>query len=185
MAAGCVQADDPDLQQDGLGNSGEGNSRKGQGRWLSRWLARDGSNRKQGKEKAGSKKPEVHAPQQNLETKSLEPRKAPPAVQGPGELAHPLHRDSLVGLAVHDLPLCCRPSPSASVHPATARTCSIFKMGRCAVLNPTERMDMLWMGKQLPPTPKFLRDTGRGDPKVTHASPASPSVLAASPTGVP
>ena len=105
MAAGCVQADDPDLQQDGLSNTGKGKSRKGQGRWLSRWLARDGSNRKQGKEKAGSKKPEVHAPQQNLETKSLEPRKAPPAVQGPGKLARPLHRDSLVGLAVHDLPL--------------------------------------------------------------------------------
>ena len=52
-----------------------------------------------------------------------------------------------------------------------------------AVLNPTERMDMLWMGKQLPPTPKFLRDADRGDSKLTHAGPSSPSVHAATPTG--
>ncbi len=54
----------------------------------------------------------------------------------------------------------------------------------CVVLNPTERMDMLWMGKQLPPTPKFLRDAGRGDSKLSHAGPpTTPPVLAATPTG--
>ncbi len=42
---------------------------------------------------------------------------------------------------------------------------------------------MLWMGKQLPPTPKFLRDAGRGDSKLSHAGPSSPSVLAATSTG--
>ncbi len=83
-----VQADE-DSQQDGLGSKGKGKSRKGQNRWLSRWLVRDGSSKKQGKEKAGSRKHEATAPQ-HLETKSLEPRKAPVSVQGPGELAPPV-----------------------------------------------------------------------------------------------
>ena len=106
-AAVHVQADDPDLQQDGLGNKGKGRSGKGQGRWLSRWLARDGSSRKQGKEKVGSKKPEGNAPQQHLETKSLELRKAPAAAQGPGKPMHPCEGMTLCAwLAVHDLPRC-------------------------------------------------------------------------------
>ena len=83
-----MQADE-DSQQDGLGSKGKGKSRKGQNRWLSRWLVRDGSSKKQGKEKAGSKKHDVSAPPHHLETKSLDPRKAPVVVQGPGELALP------------------------------------------------------------------------------------------------
>lgn len=54
-----------------------------------------------------------------------------------------------------------------------------------AVLNPTERMDMLWMGKQLPPTPKPAKEKGKETSKLTHGSPSSPSVLAATPTGAP
>lgn len=52
-----------------------------------------------------------------------------------------------------------------------------------AVLNPTERMDMLWMGKQLPPTPKAVKDLGREYSKLTHGGPSSPSLLAATPPG--
>ena len=81
-----MQADDQDMQHDGLSGKGTGKSRKGQGRWLSRWLVRDGSSRKQqAKERAGGKKPEAGAPQQSLETKSLDLRKAPAADPGPGK----------------------------------------------------------------------------------------------------
>jgi hypothetical protein len=54
-----------------------------------------------------------------------------------------------------------------------------------AVLNPTERMDMLWMGKQLPPTPKLAKEKGKDTSKLAHGSPSSPAVLAATPTGAP
>ena len=44
---------------------------------------------------------------------------------------------------------------------------------------------MLWMGKQLPPTPKPAKEKGKETSKLTHGSPSSPSVLAATPTGAP
>ena len=79
---------------------------------------------------------------------------------------------------------CLDASCNSRIHRSRGLTERNDHVELCAVLNPTERMDMLWMGKQLPPTPKFLRDAGRGDPKLSHASPSSPSVLAATPPGV-
>ena len=83
-----MQADDQDVQH-GLGNAANGKSRKGQGRWLSRWLQRDSSSRKQGRDKAENRKSDSRAMQQKLQTKSAEPKKAPAIMQGPGELAPP------------------------------------------------------------------------------------------------
>ena len=180
------------MQQGGPGGKGKGKSRGGQGRWLSRWLVRDGSSRKQGREWAGSKKPEAHAPPQHLETKSLEPRKAPAVVQGPGDPPHHLHWTDLYALRCGTC-LTCLGTLMGRIYNATClydRGWAVVGVGRkqlvgcCAVLNPTDRMDMLWMGKQLPPTPKLLRDAGGGDPKLSRAGPSPPSVHAATPTGM-
>ena len=72
------------MQHGALSSAAGGKSRKGQGRWLSRWLVRDGSSRKQGKERASSKKPESKAPPQKQDAKPTESRRPSATASGPG-----------------------------------------------------------------------------------------------------
>ena len=81
-AGWVMQADEQDMEHGG--SAAAGKSRKGQGRWLARWLVRDSSSRKQGRDKAGSKRAEEHGLRQKLETRSVEPRKPPAVHAGPG-----------------------------------------------------------------------------------------------------
>ena len=85
-AVPLLQAAEEELQAGGAGGAA-GKSRRGQGRWLSRWLARDGSSRKQGKEKGSSKRAETKAVQHKPESKAAEHLRPHARSSGPGEVA--------------------------------------------------------------------------------------------------
>ena len=79
-----MQADEQDMQHGALSSAAGGKSRNGQGRWLSRWLVRDGASRKQGKERACSKKSESKAPPHKQDAKPTESRRLSATASGPG-----------------------------------------------------------------------------------------------------
>ena len=87
----ATQAVEEELQAGGAGGGAVGKARRGQGRWLSRWLARDGSSRKQGREKGSAKKPEGTAVQPKPEGKPAEHWRHHARSSGPGEPALRTH----------------------------------------------------------------------------------------------